>query len=62
MSVDTYAKKTNFSAYQTFRHTGVEILVSKTLAAQAFAVRLDLRKFLFWKWLSVNALLAGHAT
>ncbi len=62
MSVDTYARKANFKAYSKFESKGVEILVAKTLAVQAEMVRLDLKKFLFWKWLSVSALLAGHDT
>ncbi|GEM_PF-1499255 len=62
MSVDTYARKVNLKAYRKFESKGIEILVAKTLAAQAQMVRLDLKKFLFWKWLSVSALLAGHDT
>ena len=62
MSVDTYARKANLSAYRKFESKGIEILVAKTLAAQAQMVRLELKKFLFWKWLSVTALLAGHET
>ena len=62
MSVDTYAQKANLSAYRKIESKGVEILVAKTLSAQAQMVWLDLKKFLFWKWLSVTALLAGHET
>ncbi|NQW18393.1 MAG: hypothetical protein HQ478_12995 [Chloroflexi bacterium] len=62
MSVDTYARKVSLKAYRKFESKGVEILVAKSLAAQAEMVRLDLKKFLFWKWLSVSALLAGHGT
>ena len=62
MSVDTYARKSNYGAYRMFEDRGVEILIAKTLAAQAYMVRLDVKSFLFWKWLSVQALLAGHAT
>ena len=62
MSVDTYARKANLKAYRKFESRGVEILVAKTLTVQAQMVRLELKKFLFWKWLSVSALLAGHDT
>lgn len=62
MSVDTYARKANLNAYRKFESKGVEILVAKTLTTQVQMVRLDLKKFLFWKWLSVRALLAGHDT
>ncbi len=62
MSVDTYARKANLSAYRKFQEQGIEILVAKSLAAQAYMVRLEVKKFLFWKWLSVQALLGVHAT
>ena len=62
MSVDTYAKKANISAYQRIKDKGVEILVSKNLASQAAAVLIERKKFLFFKWLTVRAQLHGHAT
>ncbi len=62
MSVDTYAKKANITAYQRIKDKGVEILVSKNLASRAAAVLIEQKKFLFFKWLSVRAQLYGHAT
>ena len=62
MAVDTYPRKTNLNIYRKFESKGVEILIAKTLTTQAQMVRLDLKKFLFWKWLSVSTLLAGHDT
>ncbi len=62
MSVDTYAKKANISAYQRVKDKGVEILISKNLASRAVAVLIEQKKFLFFKWLSVRAQLYGHAT
>jgi hypothetical protein len=61
VSVDTYARKANKSAYQTVRDMGVEILVSKNLVARASAVLIEQKSFLWFKWLSVRAQLAGHA-
>jgi hypothetical protein len=62
VSVDTYAKKVNKSAYQMVKDKGVEILVSKNLASKAAAVLIEQKKFLFFKWLSVRAQLYGHFT
>ncbi len=62
MSVDTYAKKANISAYQRVKDKGVEILISKNLASRAAAVLIEQKKFLFFKWLSVRAQLYGHMT
>ena len=62
MSVDTYAKKANKSAYQLVKEKGVEILVSNHLASRAAAVLIEQKKFIFFKWLSVRAQLYGHAT
>ena len=62
MSVDTYAKKANKSAYQLVKEKGVEILVSRHLASRAVAVLIEQNRFLFFKWLSVRAQLYGHAT
>ncbi|MEE8045293.1 MAG: hypothetical protein V3T49_00480 [Dehalococcoidia bacterium] len=62
MSVDTYAKKANISAYQKVRDEGTEILISKSLASRASAVLIERKKFLFFKWLSVRAQLHGHGT
>ena len=62
MSVDTYAKKANKSAYQMIREKGVEILVSKNLASRAAAVLIEQKQFLWFRWLSVRAQLYGHAT
>jgi predicted Fe-Mo cluster-binding NifX family protein len=62
VSVDTYAKKANITAYQRIKDKGVEILVSKNLASRAAAVLIEQKKFLFFKWLSVRAQLYGHAT
>ena len=62
MSVDTYAKKANKSAYQLVKEKGVEILVSRHLASRAVAVLIEQKRFLFFKWLSVRAQLYGHAT
>jgi len=62
VSVDTYAKKANISAYQRVEDKGVEILVSKHLASKAATVLIEQKKFLFFKWLSVRAQLYGHMT
>jgi hypothetical protein len=62
VSVDTYAKKANKSAYQLVKEKGVEILVSNHLASRAVAVLIEQKKFLFFKWLSVRAQLYGHST
>lgn len=62
MSVDTYAKKANPSAYQVIRDEGLEILVSRNLVSRATAVLIEQKSFLWFKWLSVRAQLAGHAT
>jgi hypothetical protein len=62
VSVDTYAKKANKSAYQLVKEKGVEILVSKNLASKAAAILVEQKKFLFFKWISVRAQLYGHAT
>ena len=62
MSVDTYAKKANISAYQTVKDQGVEILISKQLASRAAAVLVEQKRFFFFKWLSARAQLHGHAT
>jgi predicted Fe-Mo cluster-binding NifX family protein len=62
VSVDTYAKKANITAYQRIKDKGVDVLVSKNLASRAAAVLIEQKKFLFFKWLSVRAQLYGHAT
>ena len=62
MTVDTYARKANLKFYQRLRFEGAEILVAKNLASQASAVSLELKKFLMFKWLKVNAALYGHST
>ena len=62
MSVDTYAKKANITAYQRIKDKGVDVLVSKNLASRVAAVLIEQKKFLFFKWLSVRAQLYGHAT
>ena len=48
MSVDTYARKANLSAYRKFQEQGVEILVAKSLAAQAYMVRLEVKNVLLY--------------
>ena len=62
MSVDTYARKTNLKFYEYLKHEGAEILVAKNLVSQAAGVSLDLKKFLMFKWIKVNAALYGHST
>ncbi len=62
MSVDTYARKANLSAYRKVRDRGVEILISKNLASRAAAVLIEQKSFLWFKWLSVRAQLHGHMT
>jgi len=62
VSVDTYAKKANKSAYELVKEKGVEILVSKNLASKAAAILVEQKKFLFFKWITVRAQLYGHAT
>lgn len=62
MSVDTYARKINLNLYELLRHQGAEILVAKNLVSQAVGVTLELKKFLIFKWLKVDATLYGHST
>ncbi|MCX8276664.1 MAG: hypothetical protein OTJ43_00135 [Dehalococcoidia bacterium] len=62
MSVDTYAKKANKSAYQLVKEKGVEILVSNNLASKAAAILVEQKKFLFFKWITVRAQLYDHAS
>ena len=62
MSVDTYARKINLNLYELLRHPGAEILVPKNLVSQAVGVTLELKKFLIFKWLKVDAALYGHST
>lgn len=62
MTVDTYARKSNLKFYERLRYEGAEILIAKNLASQASAVTLELKKFLMFKWLKVNAALYGHST
>ena len=62
MSVDTYARKANTSAYQKVKDRGLEILISKALASQAASVLIEQKSFLWFKWLSVRAQLHGHMT
>ena len=62
MSVDTYARKANITAYQKVKDRGVEILISKVLASKAAAVLIEQKSFLWFKWLSVRAQLHGHMT
>jgi predicted Fe-Mo cluster-binding NifX family protein len=62
VSVDTYAKKANITAYQRIKDKGMDVLVSKNLASRAAAVLIEQKKFLFFKWLSVRAQLYGHVT
>ena len=61
MSVDTYARKTNLSAYRKVRDQGIELLVSKALAARAVALLIEEKSFLWFRWLAVRAQLAGHS-
>ena len=62
MSVDTYARKANLSAYQKVKDRGIEILISKSLASRAAMVLIEQKSFLWFKWLSVRAQLHGHMT
>ena len=62
MSVDTYARKANLNLYELLRHEVAEILVARNLVSQAAGVSLELKKFLMFKWLKVNAALYGHST
>jgi predicted Fe-Mo cluster-binding NifX family protein len=62
VSVDTYAKKANKSAYQLVKEKGVEILISNNLASKAAAILVEQKKFLFFKWITVRAQLYGHAS
>ncbi len=62
MSVDTYARKTDYSAYRTVREHDFELLIAKSLMSQATQIQLELRRFLMFKWLSVRAELHGHET
>ena len=61
MSVDTYARKINLNLYELLRHQGAEILVAKNLVSQAVGVTLELKKFLIFKWLKVDAALYNHS-
>ena len=62
MSVDTYARKANLKAYHLIKDKGIELLVSKALATRAVALLIEEKGFLWFKWLSVRAQLAGHHT
>jgi hypothetical protein len=62
VSVDTYARKSNLRAYSKVRDHGVELLVSKVLAARAVALLIEEKSFLRFRWLAVRAQLAGHHT
>ena len=62
MAVDTYARKSNLKFYERLHYQGAEILVARNLASQVAAVSLELKKFLVFKWLKVNAQLYGHST
>lgn len=62
MSVDTYARKASFRGYKVVRDQGVELLVSEKLLANASAVILRRRKFLWFNWLTTYAQLVGHAS
>ncbi len=61
MSVDTYLQRKNISKYQKAEHQGIQFLVSPTLAQQARAVYVDLKRVLFWTQYTVDAEpLRGH--
>ncbi len=62
MSVDTYARKNNLNFYEYLKYEGAEILVAKNLVSKAAGVSLELKKFLMFKWIKVNAALYGHST
>lgn len=62
MSVDTYARKKSLATYRRIRQGDAEILVSSALSGRVSAVRLIEKKFLWFRWLGVEASLVGHPT
>jgi hypothetical protein len=55
VSVDTYLKGKNLGRYQRVSYGDVEVLIAPTLPRWAAEVRLDVKKFLFWKSFDVTA-------
>ena len=54
MSVDTYLKRKNLSAYRTATYEDIRILVSDRLMSWAEALRISSRRFLLWKSLKIE--------
>ena len=54
MSVDTYLKRKNLSAYRTATYEDIRILVSDRLMSGAEALRISSRRFLLWKSLKIE--------
>ena len=54
MSVDTYLKRKNLSAYRTATYEDIRILVSDRLLNWAEALRISSRRFLLWKSLKID--------
>ena len=54
MSVDTYLKRKNLSAYRTANYEDIRILVSDRLLNWAEALRISSRRFLLWKSLKID--------
>ena len=54
MSVDTYLKRKNLSAYRTATYKDIRILVSDKLLSWAAALRINSRRFLLWKSLKIE--------
>jgi hypothetical protein len=55
VSVDTYLKGKNLASYQRVNYGDLEVLIAPTLPRWAASVRLDVKKFLFWKSFDVSA-------
>ncbi len=54
MSVDTYLKRKNLSAYRTTTCEDIRILVSDRLLSWAEALHISARRFLLWKSLKIE--------
>ena len=54
MSVDTYLKRKNLSAYRTASYEDIKILVSDRLLSWAEGLRISARRFLIWKSLKIE--------
>ena len=61
MSVDTYLRGKNMKKYKMAVHEGIQVMISPDLIQQASTVHLGLKRFLFWKQYTVDAVpIRGH--